>query len=258
MPRVRLTRSQKLDRKGIFHIEADGVLAYLSKKHSGEEFRKSHRPLLVAMQILAVHIRDRVKAGWFADGTVPAGYASDKHMNVSEAYSKLAGTPFQHRGWWKSSAEFHAAAHSRAGTGWVTGGMWGGVQVVEGTARDGSVGHRIEFNQQYSESSGRWGEAKAPEAQRGRTGAEAIRYRRQHANYQGVVKNREKAKAVFDRQHVNPVEFRQAEVDAIASGLLIDLQRHTDRQLGVQRSHNAAANFGGDPVLMAKLTAGWR
>ena len=238
---AKLTRAQKLDRKGIFHIEIGGVLAYLSAKQSQDvEIRDKLRPLINAAPILIAHWRDRVRKGKFAEGTSASAYGHGK-MSISPEYAKLAGTD---RLWWWSSAAFHSAVNAKAGTGWVTGGMWAGAQ-ARGKGKSSVV---IEFSAQRTPGRGERSHATGV----GKDG----KPRRGGFMHETTVKAREKAYGVF-RQGVNVLEPQQAEMDAIAGLILADAQAAAMQSL-TGESRSGTLIFGGDPALRAKLAVGWR
>lgn len=67
---ARLTRGEKLDRKGIFHWEVDDVFVRLSAKQSNLNLAYRLDPLVDAIAVLGAHIRDRMRKGVNADGSV--------------------------------------------------------------------------------------------------------------------------------------------------------------------------------------------
>ncbi len=89
------------------------------------------QPFINAMVPLALAVKERVQKRGEVVGDQPQYSGSTTGYRAIPEYAVAAGAGkgTERPNWWKSSQEFHSAAHARAGTGNVTGGMWQGYQV---------------------------------------------------------------------------------------------------------------------------------
>ncbi len=123
--RPKMTQSQRLAKRGIVHVEAGDVLARLTQAQS-KDIDKAWRPIrAVALAVpLAQAMRTRVRDRRLtADGPIPR-YGS-RPVLLSQTYASAAKLG---RRYWRSSIDMHDALPQHRGY-YVTGKMWGGLQV---------------------------------------------------------------------------------------------------------------------------------
>ena len=128
---------------------------------------------------------------------------------VSEDYARLLGLAKTR---WSSSAAFHAAAGTKPGTFRVSGGMWAGLQV----RNVGASSVVLDFA-----GSSLGGTRQSTTTKSGRQRKKPVQ-----------VRNQVKAGTVFRQSKVNPIQPKDAEVDAMVSAVVRWSQNMMGRTLG--------------------------
>lgn len=144
----------RLERRGIVAWRVGGALARLtaSQSRAGDLQQQISKAVVQAGAEAAIKIRKRVTERGDLARQQPPPY-SDRYRSETRAeragYVRLAGAPAEavhiiayrngnpverRRDWYRTSADFHSAAHVRDQSYRVTGGMWAGLQ-ARGTGK---------------------------------------------------------------------------------------------------------------------------
>lgn len=235
----------RLGRRGILAWSVSGVLARLTKRQSSSSDLVLTLPPLVTMAATtADYIRARVsKRGQLAEGQAYAGYSTRKGFRpISAKYAKELALS---RRYYKSSAEFHAAAGAVPGRFSVTGGMWKGVQ-SRGTGRRAAI---IDF-------------AGSSVAARGR-----VEYRKLGGLKfaipvvaSGNIRNQTKAGAIASSLGISLLQPRRDEEIALQEAVNVAVDNHITQLWTLRagaRSGTQDNDLGGDKVLLNRVLAVW-
>lgn len=211
---ARLTRAERLSRQGVAFVEVDGLLARLTRRQSADPSAYSRAVTAVALAApLALAMRERVRDKRLLPGRKWPAFGR-RPVYFSDAYRQQAGLA---KAWYASSQLMHAALSHQKGF-FVTGGMWGGLQ-VRGSGRDSAI---IDFG---GSSIGR-GVNKIERTRKGKTVL---------VNKPAVVRNSQKAGGIFTALKINVLRPEQSELDTAAAVLVERI------------ANNWAVAAGGDP-----------
>jgi hypothetical protein len=123
-----MTRLQKLDKKGIFVVFIDDVMARMTEKQSKNALQKSEAmPILRAGAAALVGLKKRVmQRGQLGDNNMFPGYRKRAPVTLSKQYAQAAGVATLGH---LNEDMFHKKLKSRVGSYVVTGGMWKSAEV---------------------------------------------------------------------------------------------------------------------------------
>ena len=227
MARVKLTSAQKMARAGIINFDVDGVLArttsvQATKKRAAQTPEEIAKSLEIAGMgaIVASFIRDRVRDRWTTAEGPFRGYASRWYVTVIPEYERKVGSG---RRWFQN----RKAMNNQIGAGLfsMSGGMWSGLQA---RASRGGKQVTIDFRDTTVGQHGK--KARKRAIKRGKRAGKIVNQRATP-----MVKNSEKAGAIFTQSKVNVVQpsFNEnmAMADAVANkiGLKMAVAMDADR-----------------------------
>ena len=249
------------------------VTVQLSKRAQGDPatMARVRQPLALAIA-LARRVKERVALQGRTATPVP-GYdtgstksrGGDRRWRVSKAYADALGVE-QH---WRSSAQFHSAIGTRAGTFRATGGMWQGL-----VARNvGSAAATVDFQgssvggydpsarQLASEKRGRARKAAQRRAAAEAAGRQPTKRKprdpsappsQPRERVASAARNSVKAGSIWVAQKVNVVQPTAAEEQAMNGALVAWTSQRMQRLLGAEL---AAIRVGGDRAMYREAVA---